>query len=270
VSNKQYQIIPTIRREALLALLKKGERLDGRGPEDIREIRVVTDYVGKAEGSALVHLGDTKVIAGVKAEVGKPFPDTPDMGVQIVNAELIPIASPTFEAGPPGEEDVELSRVVDRGLRSSGIIGLDQLALVPGEKVWTIFIDIFTLDHYGNLIDAAGLAATAAVLTTKIRRARVEDGEVVLEDERVPLPIGGVPVFVTVVKIADTLVVDPSYEEELVMDARLTFIVDEEGNICGMQKGGIGGFTVEEVLRARDMALEAADKVRKHLPPKPS
>jgi len=57
----------------------------------------------KTEGSALVKIGDTEVIAGVKMSIDKPYEDTPDQGNLIVNVELLPLASPTFEPGPPDE-----------------------------------------------------------------------------------------------------------------------------------------------------------------------
>ena len=72
--------------------------------------------IEKAEGSARVLLGKTEVLVGVKVETGEPFPDTPNEGVLTVNAELVPIASPNFEAGPPNEDSIELARVVDRGI----------------------------------------------------------------------------------------------------------------------------------------------------------
>jgi len=38
-------------------------------------------------------LGKTDVLVGIKVETGTPFPDTPNEGVQTVNAELVPLAS---------------------------------------------------------------------------------------------------------------------------------------------------------------------------------
>ncbi len=268
MSARAHEVISALKKDTLLSLLKRNERLDGRRLDEYRDIDIKVNLVGKAEGSALVHLGGTKVIAGVKISVGKPFPDTPNKGVLIVNAELIPVASPTFEAGPPGEDDVELARVIDRGIRSAPMLDLEKLVLVPGEKVWTVFVDIYTLDHDGNLFDAAGLAATAALLTSKLREAKVEDGELKITDNVVPLPLKSVPVFVTVAKIGNKLLLDPTYEEELVMDARITFAFNEEGEICCIQKGGAGSFSYDEILQAMEMAREAAHKLRARLPPK--
>ncbi len=265
--DRHYGVLPLIKRDSIVSLLKKGERLDGRKVDEFREISVETGLISKAEGSALVRIGDTKVIAGVKANIGAPFPDTPDKGVQIVNAELIPVASPVFEAGPPGEEGIELARVVDRGLRSSEMIRLEELSIIPGKKVWTIFIDIYPLDHYGNLIDASGLAAVSAVLTGHIFDIKVEGEEItIVEGSEKPIPIGKVPIFVTIAKIGDALVVDPSYEEELVADSMLTFSIDEDKNICAIQKSGSGALTFEEVSSAKNMALKVAEKIRNFIP----
>mgnify|MGYP000338942544 CR=1 FL=1 len=270
MSERIYTIVPTPRREAILSMLKRGERVDGRKPDEYREITVETGIVGNAEGSARVSIGHTKVIAGVKVSMGTPFSDAPDKGVQIVYAELIPMASPIFEPGPPDENDVELARVVDRGLRSSSTIKLEDLAVVPGRHVWRVFIDIYPLDHDGNLFDASGLAAVAAVLTAKIPKTSISgESTVVVEEEKVPLPVGNAPVFVTVAKMGDILVVDPCYEEELVMDARITFAIDKEDRVCATQKGGRGSFKPEEVIRALDMALSLAPELRKKLPSTP-
>jgi len=263
-------VLSLLKKEVILAGLKKGERTDGRGLLEYRKVEIKTGYIGKAEGSALVRLGDTKVIAGVKIDIGTPFPDTPDMGVQIVNAELIPVASAVFEPGPPGEEDIELARVIDRGLRSAEAVDMSQLAIIPGSRVWTIFIDIYPLDHDGNLIDASGLAAMSALLDTKMPVAEVVDENITLSENKKPLPIKTRVVYVTLAKIGDYIIVDPTFEEELVADARLTFAINEDRNICGIQKGGSGSFKVKEILEAKKIALEVAEGLFEKLPPKPT
>lgn len=265
MSSKSELIIPKIKKETILSLLRKDKRIDDRGLDDYREIEITTNLIGKADGSAIVKLGDTTVITGVKVQLDRPFPDTPEKGIQIVNAELIPLASPIFEPGPPGEEDVELSRVIDRGLRSSEMIKLDELVLIPGEKVWAVFVDIYALDHGGNLIDASALASVAALLTTQYNKVEVEDDNIIVTDEKINLPIGNIPVFVTIAKIGDKLIVDPSYEEELVMDARITFVIDENESITGIQKGNPGVFTYGEIMEAKNIAIRVSKKLREKL-----
>jgi len=122
-----------VRRFAL-----RGLRLDRRGPLDYRQIGIETDVFANADGSAVVDLGGTKVAAGVKYELGAPFPDTPNKGAVMVDAELLPMANPTFEPGPPDENAIELARVVDRGIRESDAIDLEKLAVEPGKWVWLV------------------------------------------------------------------------------------------------------------------------------------
>ncbi len=260
--SKPEEIIPKLKKETMLSLLDRGERIDGRGLTEFRDIKIETNIIERAEGSALVSIGNTMVIAGIKANIGTPFSDTPDEGVQIVHAELIPLASPVFEPGPPGEEDVELSRVVDRVIRSAKALNLKKLALIPGRRVWYIYIDIYALNHDGNLIDASALAAIAALMTAKIPKVQITNNEVKILEEKEPLPIEDLPVTVTFAKVSDKLIVDPTYEEELVMDARITFGINGKGEICTIQKGLKGTFTLDEVLYAANVARELASKLR--------
>ncbi len=74
--------------------------------------------------------------------IGTPFADTPDKGVLSTNAELIPMGSPNFEAGPPDEHSIELARVVDRGIRESEMIDLEKMCIEnrarrSGSTSWT-------------------------------------------------------------------------------------------------------------------------------------
>jgi exosome complex component RRP42 len=203
-------------------------------------------------------------IAGVKTSIGTPFADTPDMGVMIVNAEFLPIASPTFEPGPPDENAIELARVIDRGLRRAEMIDLKQLCIVPGKAVWEVWIDIHALNHDGNLMDASALAAVAAILTAEVPKAMVnEKGEVTInKSERQRLPIKSIPITVTMAKIGDKLVVDPNLDEEEVADAFLTAtFVDDK--VCAIQKRGERGLTAEETMKALQIARQKAHELLK-------
>lgn len=259
-----YPIVPTIKKKSMLMLLEKGHRRDGRKLDEYRQISVEPGYVEKAEGSALVRIGKTMVLAGVKTGIGTPFPDTPNSGVLQVNAEFVPLASPSFEPGPPDENATELARVVDRSLREIKAIDLDKLAIIPGKKVWLIWVDIYVLDHDGNLLDASMLASMAALLTARMPKASVEGEEVVLDRSAYvdPIPVNHRVVTVTVGKVGEHLLIDPDLEEESILDARIAFAVSEDGWIAGIQKMGMDAVTVEEVLRARDLALKKAEELQ--------
>ena len=258
-------IVSRVKQKRIAQLLAKGKRLDGRGLTDYREIQIETGLIERAEGSARVRLGKTEVLVGTKIEIGEPFSDVPNEGVLTVNAELVPLASPTFEPGPPDENAIELARVVDRGIRESKAIALEDLCLIPGKKVFIVFIDIYVLNHDGNLIDASALASLAALMNTKIFNYEIENGEVKIKSGYKQLPIRNYPIAVTFAKINDQLVVDPWLEEENVMNARLTITLEKDGKICAMQKGGSGCFTTKQILEAVKIASEKAKELRKLL-----
>ena len=103
-------IVPEITRQSIADLIKNDKREDGRDLTEYRDITIETNVVSKAEGSARVRLGGTQVIVGIKPQLGTPFPDTPDLGVLMTNCEMLPIADPRFEPGPPSEDSIELAK----------------------------------------------------------------------------------------------------------------------------------------------------------------
>jgi exosome complex component RRP42 len=64
----------------VLHYLKNDTRFDGRKKDEYRPIEVETGFIKTAEGSARVKIGNTEVLAGIKFEVGTPYPDIPEEG----------------------------------------------------------------------------------------------------------------------------------------------------------------------------------------------
>lgn len=271
-----------LKKDYVSKLISENKRIDGRAFDESRKISIIRGYVKeKAEGSALVKIGGTQVIAGVKLDVGEPFPDTPDEGVMTINAEFRPMASPSFESGPPSPSSIELARVVDRGIRESKVIDTKKLVieetgkdeteaismmeleetgkLMLKKKVWVVFVDILVIDACGSLIDAAGIAAMAALLDT--RMPKYENGKIIRNDYVGKLPVSKIAVPTTIAKINNSLLIDADENEECAMDARITITTTD--NINAMQKGGTGSFTLEEIQTCMDMAFKNSDRVRK-------
>jgi exosome complex component RRP42 len=246
-------IIPHIKRQTYISLYEKGLRADGRSIHAPRSITIKTGVLDKAEGSAQVSLGNTQVLVGVKVELGQPFKDTPNQGVLVVHAENVPLASPIFEPGPPDENAIELARVIDRSLREVKAVDLESLVIRVGEKAWNLWVDVYVLDHDGNLFDASMLAAMAALATTRIPDyEETETGEIVVKREGAyrQLKINCMVTTVTLAKIGDYLVVDPTFEEEVIADYRLVLSFDDKLRIVGAQKTGPGGMKVGELREA--------------------
>lgn len=251
-------------------IIKEGRRIDDRSFKDYREIKIEKGIVKNAEGSASVEIGATKVIAGVKLEPGDPFPDTPNEGVLVVNAEFVPFSFPEVLPGPPDENAIELARIVDRIVRESKSIELEKLTIPNTKKVWKVMIDIVVLDNDGNIKDAAIFASIAALLDTRFPSYIIENENEIKVDYTIKterkLPIKRVPFGVTIAKIAGKLMIDPNLIEEEAADAIITLGGFEENSqtfLCAIQKAGSKGFTYDEILQSIDLAFEAGKKIVK-------
>lgn len=252
-------IISEVSKEKIFDLLNHEKRIDDRSFTQYRDIHVETDYIKKADGSALISIGGTTVLAGVKAQISTPFSNSPDKGIIITNTELLAIASRQFEYGPPNKFAVEISRVVDRAIREAPLLDLEKLCIIEGTKAWKLHIDIYILDFDGNLMDATCLAAVSALLTTRIPSVKFVNDELTLDSEHLTsLPVKNRSVLCTVVKINDQLIVDPLYVEETLMDASLSVGFREDGTLCALQKCGLDIMSVQEVMESMKIAFNSS------------
>jgi len=255
-------------------LLKKNLRRGDRGLLDYRDIEIEIGTIEKAFGSATVRLGDTVVVAGVNFELGTPFLDTPNKAILLVEGEILPTASVEAEAGPPDEHEIEISRVVDRGLRESGMINFEKYVIVPGETVIKIFVDFNIINDDGNIIDAANLAAVSALATAEmpsigyIKENLEEVNNINIKKiPREPFKIEEIPIANTVGIFEGKIIVDPDAAEEEVADTLITFTHLSTGEICSIQllKGGL---SYEEVFKTLEIAyqknLELRETLKKH------
>lgn len=253
-------IMANIRRDVMANMLKNGKRYDGRKLDELRPVDVTRGVIKTAEGSALGRIGETQVLAAIKFDVVTPFPDRPTQGVFITNSELLPSASPKFEPGPPRENAIELARVVDRAIRSAEIIDLESF-YIEQDKVLGMFIDLYVINHAGNYIDTATLAATAALMDTKI--PKVEKGKIIRGETKESMKLARLPVSTTMLKIAGKWIVDPKRDEELVNQTEIT-IATTEDHVCAIQKGR-GAVTREELMSNIDVAFNKGSELRKVL-----
>jgi len=260
------RVISTIEKNYILSNLKKGERIDGRDLWEYRDWTVKSDVIASAEGSAEVTLGKTKVITGLKYDVGTPFPDLPGEGVCTFMAELLPLASPLFERGPPGNQSIELARVVDRGIRHADCVQTKKLCIKENEAVYILFVDIYVINYSGNLIDAGGVSALTTLLSSHIPEGKWVDGKVewtgkYLTGETI---VNELPMVTTFGKIGDIIFLDPSLPEELSCDGKISISVTEN-KITSIQKSGYATFSIEEIEMLSKKSFEISKKVKKEL-----
>ena len=256
-------IIDKLKRSKILDLLQEGKRIDDRALDEPRPLVIDTDVVPHANGSARARLGDTEIVSGIKVQPDRPFPDMGDKGIFICTAEILPLAHPSVETGPPGPDVIELARVVDRGIRESGMIDLSQLVLQKDKSVIGVFADNVVTDHDGNLFDACSYASVAAILTSKIPTWEMKDDQPVLVEDKVSdTPITTIPVSVTMGRIGEFIIVDPNLDEWGCLDARITITTNSDGNIVALQKGGADGFSLDQLVTCSELSISIGKKTR--------
>ncbi len=247
-----------ITNEYIRERLAKGLRDDNRGHLSYRNINLWVNPMPNAEGSAIAQIGNTKVLAGVKIDIGEPMRDTPNDGSIATNAELLAMAADQYESGPPSPESVEFARVVDRGIRAAGMIDTAKLFIEEG-KVWSVYIDLYVLNFDGNIFDAGTLAGVAAL--TSARMPKYEDSKVIREGNLAKLGVANLATSCTFAKVGDTLLLDPNGAEESVMRTRLT-IANDENVIRAMQKGLSGSLTQKEIDSLIDVTFDKSRELR--------
>jgi exosome complex component RRP42 len=257
-------------KNTLKKMFSENKRFDSRGLLDFRNFEITYGVSNKAEGSARVKMGKTEVIAGVKLQIGTPYPDSPDKGNLMVSGDLLPLASPRFESGPPGFRAIELPRLVDRAIRSSDIIEFDKLVVEEGEKVWTIIIDLYPINDDGNIIDAANISALAA-LHNAVFPELDKDGKINYNKKTttsLPLSKDIFPLSFSFFKLGDSIILDPTREEEEACESRTTFGISQWNgqymvNAC--QKQGLSTLKEEEISQMMDIITKKFDEISKKL-----
>lgn len=244
-------------RDFLLKAIEEKKRLDGRQTYDYRKmkIRFGTDY-----GCCFVDLGKTRVMAQVSCELVAPKDSRPNEGIMFFNIELSPMASPAFEQGRQSELSVKLNRQLERCLRNSKCIDTESLCVVSGEKVWQIRVDVHMLNHDGNLMDAASIAAITALCHFRRPDVAIQGDEVTVfspeERDPIPLSIYHMPISVSFAffQQGTYLLVDPCEREERVMDGLLMIAMNKHREICSIQSSGGIMLLKEQVMRCSKIA----------------
>ncbi|KAK7479210.1 hypothetical protein BaRGS_00029554, partial [Batillaria attramentaria] len=245
-------------REFLLAIIGEGKRLDGRQPYDYRHVKI---SFGASHGCCQVEIGQTRVLAQVSCEVTPPKQRRLNEGILFVNVELSPMAYPSFEQGRQTEEGVELSRLMERCLKESRCVDMESLCIVAGEKVWSVRVDIHVLNHDGNMLDCASLAAISALAHFRRPDVTVKGGEVTIHtaDERDPIPLSihHMPLCVSFAFFhqGKYLLVDPCEREERVTDGKMVIGMNKHREICMLQVMGQMLLHRDQVARCSNIAV---------------
>lgn len=246
--------LSTNERSYIFNALKKGFRLDGRALDEMRKPLIT---VSKTEyGYVEVELGDTKLAVRVSCEIGKPFEDRPFEGTFTINTEISSMASPMFENGKNSDEEVLISRLIEKAVRRSNALDLESLCVIAGEKVWHIRADINFLNYDGGLIDASCIGVMTALQHFKKPDVSIQGTDVTIYsfDERQPVPLSilHVPICVTYsffnpgdkeenIKGAlnqEIAIMDANLKEEAIRDGSLVITMNKNRELIQLSKNG--------------------------------
>ncbi|KAI0638638.1 ribosomal protein S5 domain 2-type protein [Trametes polyzona] len=250
--------------------LSENVRPDGREFDEWRNVSVNVGSISTADGSALVRLGSTTVVCGVKAEIAEPELDRPLEGFLVPNLDLPAICSPKFKPGPPTDEAQVLSDRLNEVLVSSGVVSTKSLCIEPGKAVWVLYVDATCINYDGNAFDATLLAMVAALRNTTLPKATYNEETkrtICSRKVREPLQIGRLPTSFSFGIFDGThLLADPTSFEEPLLDTTVSVVVDESGGLTSVMQLGLGVVGGDDVLRkCIDAATECWRTSRKNV-----
>ncbi|XP_041784422.1 exosome complex component RRP42 [Anopheles merus] len=261
--------------------IQKNMRNDGRTNRDYRPMELESEIVVHAAGSARLRLANTDILVGVKAEIDTPNPDRPNEGKVDFFIDCSANATPEFE-GRGGEQlATEISNTLSKAYESQKGFDLAGLCIMAGHQCWKLYVDVLILECGGNLFDAVSLAVKGALFNTRIPRVStaMHDGgsmDLILTDDPYDcerLDVTTAPILVTVCKIGDQCVVDPSAEEEECSVASVAVGVScrPDGNtatkqsITTVRTSGEGSIRLETLKKCFDTATTVAASLNKAL-----
>ncbi|KAF7665896.1 hypothetical protein LDENG_00128280 [Lucifuga dentata] len=249
------------------SFLKENCRPDGRELGEFRTTTLNIGSISTADGSALVKVGNTTIICGIKAELTNPTVEAPGKGYIVPNVDLPPLCSSRFRPGRPGEQAQAASQFIANIFESSEMIKTEDLCIERGKLCWVLYCDIMCLDYDGNLLDACVIALLAALKNTQLPEVTINTEtcapEVNLE-KRNGLQIHKHPVSTSFCVFDESiLIVDPTAEEEGLSTAQLTVVTDEEERLCSVHKPGGTSLSGEKLQECISRAAARQREIQK-------
>ncbi len=218
-------------------------RPDGRGPDEIRPVRFILDYVDYPEGSVLVEWGRTRVLCNVTLQEGVPrWLAGSGQGWLTAEYALLPRSTHTRtprENGMTGGRTQEIRRFIGRSLRA----GLDLARL--GER--TLILDCDVLQADGGTRTAAVTGGYVA-LALALRRLAARG---VVPPDLIRTPIAAVSVGV----VRGEVRLDLCYEEDSQAEVDLNVVMTGDGRFVEVQGTAEGApFSRNRLLQMLDLA----------------
>ncbi len=197
-------------------------RPDGRRPDEIRPIEIITGFQKHAEGSALIKQGDTWVLCAVSVENNVP-PFLVGKGQGWLTAEyaMLPRATHTRSKRDPGGRGKEIQRLIGRSLRAA----VDLRAL--GERTLSVDCDVLQADGGTRTASITGAWVALALAVQRL----VADGALASADAVLRPPVAAISVGV----IDGEIRVDLPYAEDSRADVDLNVVMTADGKLIEVQ-----------------------------------
>jgi ribonuclease PH len=204
---------------------KSGARPDGRRPRQLRPVKISTGVLKHAEGSALIEMGDTRVVCAASVEERVPA-FLKDSGRGWVTAEygMLPRSTHTrmereAARGRIGGRTHEIQRLIGRSLRA-----VTDLAALGERSIW-IDCDVLQADGGTRTASITG-AWVALVLAVKSLERAVQ-----LEKN----PIRGAVAAVSAGVVNGVECLDLCYEEDHRAEVDMNFVMTDQGRFVEVQ-----------------------------------
>jgi ribonuclease PH len=229
-------------------------RIDGRSPDQLREVRLTRGWLDHAEGSVLVEFGRTRVLCAASFTEGVPrWRKGSGQGWVTAEYAMLPRSTNTRSdresvKGRIGGRTHEISRLIGRSLRAV----IDTKAL--GEN--TIVLDCDVLQADGGTRTAAITGAFVA-LSDAVAWARTQ--KLVAASAR---PLTGSVSAVSVGVIGGVPMLDLCYEEDVRAGTDMNVVVTGDGRFVEVQGTAEGApFDRGELDTLLDLALGGCSRL---------
>ena len=227
-------------------------RADGRLPNQLRPVKIVPDYLKFAEGSALIRVGETRVLCAATLEDRVP-PFLRGKGTGWVTAEysMLPRAGTErtpreASTGRIGGRTHEIQRLIGRSLRS--VVDLGGL----GERSLTLDCDVLQADGGTRTASVTGAWTALALATWRLRRRGAIDREPLLDS------IAAVSVGL----VDGRPLLDLPYEEDARAEVDMNVVATGTGRLAEIQGTGEGTtFSRAELDALTDLALRGIEEL---------
>ena len=211
-------------------------RHDGRAFDQLRPVKITTDFIKFAEGSCLIECGDTKVLCCASVEDRVPPHVAEGSGWVTAEYSMLPRANRSRSSRDVSRlklspRSAEIQRLVGRSLRAA--VDMDKL----GGHTITIDCDVLQGDGGTRTASVTGGFIALALACRKL----VEEG--VLAESPVRRYVAGVSAGI----VDDEVLLDLCYREDSRAMVDLNCIMTDTGEIIELQGTGEGrSYTVDE------------------------